>query len=394
MTTTTAAYANHPCFGMTSRKTVGRLHLPVAPRSNAKIRFAGGTKSASAPKSAMMPEEAVAWMGRVMEAGESVGIVGITGPGDPLAVPEPTIRTLRMVRDRLPEMDLCLTSIGIGMDLYAPELADIGVSHVTLLVDAVSPEVAEKLYAWIRPGKKTVPLAESAKALVDEQKRAVTALKQAGITVKINTTVYPGYNAGHVEEIASTMSSLGADIMAVVPFWPGDDETEFPARPDMELLATVRDRAARHIHLMPAWEECGEALVGLSKPETEGAAPSLVLPKPTEARPNVALVSSTGMEVDLHLGHAHQVMIYGPREDGLNCLLETREAPEPGMGAARWEELSKTLSDCFVLLTASAGPKPREILSRKGLAVLITDGEIEGTVEVLYGGGKKGKKRK
>jgi len=144
---------------------------------------------------------------------------------------------------------------------------------------------------------------------------------------------------------------------------------------------------------MPAWEECGEAMVGLNKPKT-GGAPSMVLPKPTEARPNVAVVSSTGMDVDLHLGHAHKILIYGPREDGLNCLLATREAPEPGMGSARWEELSNLLSDCFVLLTASAGQTPREILSRNGLSVLITDGEIEGTVDVLYGGGKKGKKSK
>lgn len=394
MTTTTAAYANHPCFGMTSRKTVGRLHLPVAPRSNAKIKFSGGAKVATAPNSAMTPEEAVGWLERVLADKESVGIVGITGPGDPLAVPEPTIRTLRMVRDKFPDMDLCLTSIGIGLDLYAPELAEIGVSHVTLLVDAVDPAVAEKLYAWIRPGRKTVVLSEAAKVLAEEQKNAVVALKKAGITVKINTTVYPGYNAGHVEEIASTMSTLGADIMAVVPFWPGDDETEFPARPDMELLATVRDRAARHIHLMPAWEECGEAMIGLNKPGKDNGAPSMVLPKPTEARPNVAVVSSTGMDVDLHLGHAHKVLIYGPREDGLNCLLDTREAPEPGMGSSRWEELSKLLSDCFVLLTASAGQSPREILSRNGLSVLITDGEISGTVDVLYGGGKKGKKNK
>lgn len=393
MTTNTATYANHPCFGMTSRKTVGRLHLPVAPRANAKIKFEGGAKPASAPKAAITPEEAVAWLGRSLEDNATIGIVGITGPGDPLAVPEPTIRTLRLVRDKLPEMDLCMTSIGIGMDLYAPELAEIGVSHVTLLVDAVDPEVAEKLYAWIRPGRKTMVLGEAAKTLMEEQKKAVTALKKAGITVKINTTVYPGYNAGHVEEIASSMSSLGADIMAVVPFWPAEENSEFPARPDMELLATVRDRAARHIHLMPAWEECGEALVGMTKPG-DGSVPSMILPKPTAERPNVALVSSTGMDVDLHLGHAHQVMIYGPREDGLNCLLETREAPEPGMGSARWEELSKTLSDCFVLLTASAGQKPKEILSRKGLSVLITDGEIDGTVDVLYGGGKKGKKRK
>jgi nitrogen fixation protein NifB len=98
--------------------------------------------------------------------------------------------------------------------------------------------------------------------------------------------------------------------------------------------------------------------------------------------------------VDLHLGHAIKAMVYGPRGDGLACLLGVRDLPEPGSGAQRWETLAETLSDCFVLLTASAGENPRKILSRKGLSVLITDGEIEGTVDVLYGGGKKGKKNK
>ncbi|QGY40335.1 radical SAM protein [Pseudodesulfovibrio cashew] len=390
MTTPLSEYASHPCFGMASRQTVGRLHLPVAPRANAMIRFGNG-KAQSEP--AMMPEEAVGWMEQTLGEGVEVGIVGISGPGDPMAVPEPTIRTLRMVRDKHPDISLCLTTIGLGADLYAPELAELGVSHVTLLVDAVTPAVAETLYAWIRPGRKTVPLGDSAKVLVEEQAKAVAAFKQAGITVKINTTVYPGYNADHVEDIASAMAGLGADIMAVVPYWPGEDEDEFPAKPDMELLAEVRDKAARHISLMPAWEECGEGLVGRKTPDAKEAA-TMALPKPTKDRPNVAAVSSNGMDVDLHLGHAVKILVYGPREDGLNCLLETREAPEPGSGSSRWETLAELLSDCFVLLTASAGQNPREILSRSGLNVMITDGEISSTVDVLYGGGRKGKKCK
>lgn len=376
----TATFDSHPCFGMTSRKTVGRLHLPVAPRANARIKFASDAR----PKPAMMPEEAVAWLDHVLAQDKPVSIVGITGPGDPLAAPKPTLRTLRMIRSKYPDMELCLTTLGINGAENASELAELGLSHVTILVDAVAPEVAESLYAWIRPSTKTLPLPEAARQLLNEQARAVTAFKQAGLTVKINTTVYPGANAGHVEDIAKAMSLLGADIMAVTP---GPDE-----KSSVELLATVRDRAARHMELMPAWSECGEGLVGLDRPDKPGASVT-ILPKPTPERPNVAVVSSTGMDVDLHLGHAIKVMIYGPREDGLPCLLESRDAPEPGSGSKRWKELSSQLDDCFVLLTSSAGDKPREILSRSGLSVLITDGEIASTVDVLYGGGKKkGKK--
>lgn len=390
METTTSSYANHPCFGMTSRRSAGRLHLPVAPRANAKIKFSDNAKA----KPAMMPEEAVAWLDHVVSQGKTIDIVGITGPGDPLAVPEPTIRTLRLVRDKYPELSLCLTTMGLGGALYAPELADIGLSHITVLVDAVDPQVAEQLYAWVRPSTKTMPLPEAVKVLIEEQAKAIKAFKDAGITVKVNTTVYPGINAGHVEDIAIAMASLGADIMGVIPFSPAEDIEDSPAASTPELLSAVRDRAALHMDLMPGWDECGEDIVGLEKP-TDGAAHVTVLPKPTKERPNVAVVSSTGMDVDLHLGHAVKIMIYGRREDGLPCLLETRDAPEPGSGSARWSELARLLDDCFVLLTASAGDRPREILSRKGLSVFITENEIEGIVDVLYGGGKKkGKGRK
>jgi nitrogen fixation protein NifB len=374
---------------MTSRCKIGRLHLPVAPRANARIRFADNPGT----KPAMTPEESLAWMEHVINAGKTVDIVGITGPGDPLAVPEPTLRTLRLVRAKYPEISLCLTTLGIGGDQIAEELAEIGLSHITVLVDAVSSEVAEKLYAWIRPSTKTMPLPEAAKALLNEQAKAVTAFKRAGLTVKINTTVYPGYNAGHVEQVAAAMATLGADIMGVVPYNPAGESGDNPARSGMELISTVRDRAARHIDLMPAWEECGEDIVGFERPGQDAALVA-VLPKPSQERPNVAVVSSGGMDVDLHLGHAIKVLIYGPREDGLQCLLETREAPKSGSGSSRWKELAKTLSDCFVILATSAGDSPRKILSREGLSVLITDGEIESTVDVLYGGGKKGKGRK
>lgn len=118
----------------------------------------------------------------------------------------------------------------------------------------------------------------------------------------------------------------------------------------------------------------------------------MMLPEPTKERPNVAVVSSNGMDIDLHLGEAVRALIYGPREDGLPCLLGSRLLPEAGGGGTRWEALADTLVDCFALLTASTGESPRKVLSRRGITVLITDDNVEGTVDVLYGGGKKGKK--
>jgi nitrogen fixation protein NifB len=393
MAITSSANPANPCFGTAARRAVGRLHLPVAPRAVARGRFAQatpGTEPAVSPaQPAVSPEEALAMLDRAVESGAAVHMVGITGPGDPLATPETTLRTLRLVRAKYPDMGLCLTTLGMGGAGLAGELAAIGLSHVTVLADAVTPAVAEELYAWIRPSTRTMPLPLAAKALVDEQRRTVAALVEAGITVKINTTVHPGVNDEHVETIASTMAGLGAAVMSVVPVWP--DGEIGAQQPDMDLLAAVREKAARHLPLTPSWGECGgqaDAVAGgvFSAPTA--------LPRPVAGRPNVAVASAGGMDVDLHLGHAARLLIYGPREDGLACLLGTRDAPEPGGGDARWEALADSLGDCFALLAASAGERPREILNRRGVTVLITEGEIEGTVDVLYGGGKKGKGRK
>jgi nitrogen fixation protein NifB len=389
MKATLYSSTSRPCSGTDGRKQMGRrLHLPVAPRANSRMRFGPTEKSMPA----MMPEEALAWLEDVLRQGIKIEVVAITGPGDPLAVVGPTMETLRLVRRKYPDISLSLSTLGIGGDRYAETLADIGVSHVTILVDAVAPEVAEKLYAWIRPGTRTVPLPKAAGMLLDEQARAVTAFKQAGLAVKINTTVYPGHNAEHVEEIAESMAALGAETMSVEPFEPeaGDDEN-VPRRPGTELMDTVRGRASKYIEIV---EDCEKPKAGLPdaiflKSCKDSTA---MLPKPSGERPNVAVVSSNGMDVDLHLGHAIKALIYGPREDGLPCLLGTRWLPEPGGGSSRWENLADTLSDCFALLTASAGASPREILSRRGIRVLISDENVEGTVDVLYGGGKKGKK--
>jgi nitrogen fixation protein NifB len=246
-----------------------------------------------------------------------------------------------------------------------------------------------KLYAWIRPGARTVPLFAATELLLGEQAKAAIAFVGNGCRVGVKTTIYPGYNDGHAGEIAITMAARGARFMAVAPYDPAVGEEILLERPGLELMATVRARVEKYLPVVVAPEKiCGE---GPSDDKGCGCQTAGFLPKPSVERPNVAVVSSGGMEVDLHLGHAKTALIYGPREDGLACLLGARALPEPGFGAARWELLADILKDCFVLLAASAGESPRKILEGRGIRILITEDDIGGVVDVLYGGGKKGK---
>jgi nitrogen fixation protein NifB len=358
------------------------IELPVAPRINARIRFSSTNPIIDRH---ITPWEALDKVVMLLEQGKIADRISISGPGDPLACIEPTQETLALIHERFPGIPLSVRTLGIGGEKYASRLSKVGVTHADLQVNAVTEDILEKLYAWIRPGFKTIRLQDAAKILVTEQKKAVRAFKDADMSVSIVTTVYPENNADHVESIAHLMADLGADDMVLVPYQPEEGAEINLAPPDKALLEAVRKSASHYITVSE--EQASAPSLGCNR---DAASPGM--PTPTKQRPNVAVVSSNGMEVDLHLGEAIRVLIYGPREDGLACLLESRQAPEPGGGETRWETLADILPDCFVLLAASAGENPRKILGGRGIKVLITDDSIEGTVDVLYGGGKKMKK--
>lgn len=386
MNATSPCTAVRACAGSQCCRQSGKvLELPVAARVNARLRFAS---TAKAPQ-AMLPQEAANRLDDLLSQGADIGEVQLSGPGDPLADIRPTLETCRLVRDRHAGLRLGITTLGINAEAYADTLAEHGVCTVTLLVEAVDAEVVKNLYAWIRPATRTIPLSQGAPMLVDAQQRAIAALQRAGLTVTVRTTVYPGINDDHVEQIAARLAGLGVGKMVLLPCPSCPDEPDAPNAPDNARMAALAGLAGRY--LATASMAPPAAGLGATRAAAGGAVAGM-LPQPSATRPNVAVVSANGMDIDLHLGQAGRALIYGPREDGLPCLLATRPLPPPpGGGSARWEQLADAFTDCFALLTSGAGDNPRKVLAGRGITVLVTDGNVEGTVDVLYGGGKKGK---
>ncbi len=150
--------------------------------------------------------------------GSEDGRIELRGPGDPLATTDCTSETLRGIAARYPRARLSLTTLGIGGAGQLPELKAAGLAEIRLQVNAVDPGIAEKIYAWIRPGLKTLALPEAARILMAEQRQTVIAGKSLGLAVTIVTTLFPGYNDDHLEEIAETMAGLNADGMILVPY--------------------------------------------------------------------------------------------------------------------------------------------------------------------------------
>ena len=107
---------NHPCFNDKVRHLFARVHLPVAPKCNVQCNFCNRkfdcvNESRPGVSSAVLsPGQALAYLEKMMEKMPNISVVGIAGPGDPFANPDETMETLRRVRERYPEMLLCVAT--------------------------------------------------------------------------------------------------------------------------------------------------------------------------------------------------------------------------------------------------------------------------------------------
>ncbi len=375
-------------FCASSRRSSGRVHLPIAPKAQARIRYSPETPLSRA----LSPEQALNWLDYLANQGESIKVVNINGPGDPLATPELTLQTASLLREKYPGISICLTTLGFGTVKLADQLAQLGLAHVSILLHAVDPQVAEKIYAWIRPGAKTLPLETACALLMEEQAAGIVSLVEKGIKVLAKTTVYPGINSEHITEIAKKAVGLGVSEIKLFPFLAKDNDHP---RPAWEALPEELNRAARQAarHLPAQLVDLVYCQETVEFNFADPGSSQEVLPKPGGKRPNLAVCSSDGLEVDLHLGQTGRYLIYGP-QDGPVVLLETRPAPEPGSGDTRWQQAALTLSDCFAVLCAAAGEVPKRLLLERGLTVLEQEGNVRGLVDLLYGGGKKKGRKK
>lgn len=76
-------------------------------------------------------------------------MVGIAGPGDPLANMTRTFRTLELVRDQLPDLKLCLSTNGLMLPDAVDRLLEVGVDHVTVTINTLDAGIAGQIYAWL-----------------------------------------------------------------------------------------------------------------------------------------------------------------------------------------------------------------------------------------------------
>ncbi|NTW51121.1 MAG: radical SAM protein [Chlorobiaceae bacterium] len=391
---------NHPCFNDSSRHKFGRIHLPVAPKCNIQCNYCNrkfdcmNENRPGVTSKVLSPKQALYYLDSALKLSPNISVVGIAGPGDPFANPDETMETLRLVRKKYPEMLLCVATNGLDVLPYIEELAELQVSHVTLTINAIDPEIGAEIYAWVRYQKRMYRDLQGAQLLLENQLAALQKLKRLGVTAKVNSIIIPGVNDTHVVEVARRVAAMGADILNAMPYY-NTTETVFEniPEPDPVMVLEIQEEAGKLLPQMKHCARCRADAVGIigeintDEINAKMAEAALMPKNPEDHRPFIAVGSIEGVLINQHLGEADRFLVYALDEANKSCkLVGTRQAPPPGGGKDRWEALAERLCDCRALLVNSAGDSPVSVLTAHGIEVLSIEGVIEEAVYGLFTG--------
>jgi len=253
--------ASHPCFTEGAGLLHGRIHLPVAACCNLGCDFcqrAVGIRAArlggpGTARRVVRPAEAAARVDAVMERGP-LHVVGIAGPGEPLANRE-TFETLRLVGARYPDLVLCLSTNGLLLADALPRLSRLNLRAVTVTINAVRSEVAARIYSWAHIEGKLLLGRDAAREILQRQWLGLARAVAAGLLVKVNSVLIPGVNDDHLPAVAQRAGELGAHRQNVMPLLPRGRMQQRRA-PTRREVAYVQSQCGRWLRQFRGCTQC------------------------------------------------------------------------------------------------------------------------------------------
>jgi nitrogen fixation protein NifB len=257
----------HPCFSEEAHHLFGRVHLPIAPACNIQCRYCirkfdcANESRPGITSRVLTPDEAMDRTRALIERSDKLSVVGIAGPGDPL-VNAPTYVTLRQINWEYPDLTLCVSTNGLLLPDRLEQLLTSGVRSLTVTINAVTPETAENIYAWVIYHGRRYEGREAAKLLLANQWQGLENAIDAGLITKVNSVFIPGVNDHEIPLIAERAGKLGADIMNILPLIP---QAEFAhlTRPGHAEIARLREQCRPFIKQMTHCKQCRADACGI-----------------------------------------------------------------------------------------------------------------------------------
>ncbi|TVQ35187.1 MAG: nitrogenase cofactor biosynthesis protein NifB [Geminicoccaceae bacterium] len=418
-----AKVKDHPCYAEGAHAFFARMHVAVAPACNIQCNYCNrkyDCANESRPgvvSERLTPEAAAAKVVAVARAVPELAVVGIAGPGDAVYDWARTKTTFALVRERLPELTLCLSSNGLAMLEHVDDIAELGIGHVTLTINAIDPAIGAQIYPWIFHQHRRWTGEDAARILLARQVAALEALVARDILVKVNSVLIPGVNDQHLPAVNAFVKAKGAFLHNVMPLISAPEHgTAFGLQgvrgPTAQELAAVQDACGGGARLMRHCRQCRADAIGLlgadrppdfaGEPETadapfdhqaredyrcwveveradrEAAAAEAALATRTVAAPalKIAVCTKGGGRVNQHFGQATELTIVEVDQAGVRRVGH-RRIDNHCVGCtgteAQLDAAIAVLTDVPIVLCAKIGPVPRRALEAAGLIIIEDD---------------------
>ena len=388
----------HPCYNCGAHDHA-RMHLPIAPRCNIQCNYC--VRKFDCPNESrpgvvtkvLTPEEAFERFKEVKAKMPNLSVVGIAGPGDALANFEETKKTLTLIKAYDPNITFCLSTNGLMLPFYVQELISLGVTHVTVTVNAINPKIGAQIYHHIEYMGMHFEGEMAASMLLANQMSGLRMLVERGVICKVNIVTLKGINDTHIPEIVEKMKALGCYMTNIMPLIPVKGSA-FEGRPvaNNKEVQAIRKLCGETMKQMYHCRQCRADAIGTLQDDQLVAFASCEegchSPKPIQDKKyRFAVASKSGMIVDQHFGHIKEVSIYEYHNDEIRYI-EKREIEQYCKGKDscgekedKIEQIIKCIEDCEGVLALRTGLSPTEKLKQKGISVFTTCERIHDAIK-------------
>jgi nitrogen fixation protein NifB len=435
-----AKVQNHPCYSEDAHHYFARMHVAVAPACNIQCHYCNrkyDCANESRPgvvSELLTPNQAVKKTMAVAANIPQMTVLGIAGPGDPLANPERTFETFRRLSEEAPDIKLCVSTNGLALPDAVEELSKHNIDHVTITINCVDPKVGAKIYPWIFWKNKRIKGEKAAKILIEQQQKGLEMLVAKGILVKVNSVMIPGINDKHLAEVSKIVKAKGAFLHNVMPLIAEAEHGTFygvmgQRGPDASELQALQDECAGDMNMMRHCRQCRADAVGMlgedrgdeftldkiedmeidyqaamekrkvihqaieAEMNSKRAAKVEVKAEKLGTRPALMAVATSGQGViNVHFGHAKEFLIYEASPEGVRFISHRKVDQycegdtSCGDGESVLQRTIRTLEGCEAVLCSKIGYEPWEMLENAGIT---PNGEhamedIEAAVMLVY----------
>ncbi len=265
---------NHPCFSEKAHHHFARMHVAVAPACNIQCNYCNrkyDCSNESRPgvvSEVLTPDQAVRKVKAVAASIPQMTVLGIAGPGDPLANPERTFTTFSRLAAETPDIKLCVSTNGLRLPEFADEIAKYNIQHVTITINCLDPEIGAKIYPWIYWNNRRIRGVKAAKILLRNQLKGLEMLVERGVLVKVNSVMIPGVNDHHLKEVSRVVKEKGAFLHNVMPLIAEAEHGTFygltgQASPTGRELRELQDSCSDSMSMMRHCRQCRADAVGM-----------------------------------------------------------------------------------------------------------------------------------